>query len=112
MLIGGFDDGLGTIGILGLNGGTVSTDTLEINNNGLIDIGDGDFYLSAGEDAAATAALIAGYISNGSIIGYGGAGTVLSELEGSAYHVYSVIPEPATMSLLALGGLALIRRKK
>jgi hypothetical protein len=45
-----------------------------------------------------------------SIIGNGGTTAVTTAVDG-AYTVYST-PEPATMSLLAIGGLALLRRKR
>jgi len=45
------------------------------------------------------------------IIGNGGTTAVTSAVVGD-YTVYSTIPEPATMSLLALGGLAMLRRRR
>jgi hypothetical protein len=106
MLIGGQKNVAGSKGQLRLNGGAVNVrGALEINSDGLIDIGDGDLYLAAG-DAAATAARLDGYIAGGAIIGYGGAGTVAYDLSGDMYHVYSV-PEPATVTLIGLGGLVL-----
>ena len=55
----------------------------------------------------------AGISDTSKIIGNGGTTAVTSELVGS-YTVYSTtaIPEPTSMSLLALGGLALIRRRR
>ncbi len=34
------------------------------------------------------------------------------DASGAGHHIVSIIPEPASMSLLALGGLALLRRKR
>ena len=112
LLIGGQKQVAGSKGLLRLSGGTVTVGgALEINSDGLVDIGDGDLYVAAG-DAAATAALLDGYIAGGAIIGYGGSGTVAYELSGDRYHVYAV-PEPATVTLIGLGGLVLVllRRK-
>ena len=107
LLIGGQKQVAGSKGLLRLSGGTVTVGgALEINSDGLVDIGDGDLYIPAG-DPAATAALLDGYIAGGAIIGYGGSGTVAYELSGDRYHVYGV-PEPATVTLIGLGGLVLV----
>ena len=45
------------------------------------------------------------------VIGNGGANPVTSAQVGD-YVVYSTVPEPATMSFLALGGLAMLRRRR
>lgn len=45
------------------------------------------------------------------LIGNGGTTAVTSAQDGD-YLVYSTIPEPTSMSLLALGGLALLRRRR
>jgi len=45
------------------------------------------------------------------VIGNGGTTAVSMNVVGD-YDVYSTVPEPATMSLLALGGLAMLRRRR
>lgn len=49
-------------------------------------------------------------VQEGQIVAYGGAGLVQRDFDGNVTTVYAV-PEPATMVLLGLGGLALVRRK-
>ena len=50
-------------------------------------------------------------ISNNRIVGYGGSGNVLVNLVGGDTEV-TAIPEPVSLALLGLGGLALIRRRR
>jgi hypothetical protein len=59
-----------------------------------------------------TGAPIQNWIDNGYIIGYGGAGTVTATVSPEGWDVLTAVPEPATIALLSLGGLALIRRKR
>jgi T5SS/PEP-CTERM-associated repeat protein len=54
-----------------------------------------------------------GWIDGGFIVGYGGTGTVILEHDDvTGWDTLTAIPEPATIALLSLGGLALIRRKR
>lgn len=46
-----------------------------------------------------------GINDRGHIVGYG-------RTPGGEYHAFVLIPEPATLTLLALGGLAMLRRRK
>jgi hypothetical protein len=52
------------------------------------------------------------WIGAGYITAYGGNGTLIRTVDGNGYDVLTAIPEPATIALLSLGGLALIRRKR
>jgi hypothetical protein len=53
-----------------------------------------------------------GWIDKGYITAYGGTGTVILTVDENGYEVLTAIPEPATIALLCLGGLALRRRKR
>ncbi len=79
------------------------------NVNGLIDITVGTLVLE-GDDTAK----VAGLIAAGQITGYSGTGTVLYDYGVTIPGKTTVtgIPEPATICLLGLGGLALRRRKR
>jgi hypothetical protein len=79
------------------------------NVNGLMDIHEGTLVLE-GDDTAK----IAGLIGAGHIIGYGGTGTVLYDYDttNAGKTTVAAIPEPATICLLGLGGLALRRRRR
>ena len=59
--------------------------------------------------------IVQGYINDGYITAYGSAGTPIVEWDNPQYPGKTVlygIPEPLTLSLLGLGGLALIRRRR
>ena len=86
----------------------------------LIDIGDGLMTISTGaHDKAEIDATVDRCITEGTIRAWGnisGAVTGYSVVKtwgpGDAYLILTAIPEPATIALLGLGGLALLRRKR
>ena len=76
---------------------------------GTIDITEGTMIIARDMVTA-----IEGWITDGRITAYGGTGTVLVDYDvtNSEKTTVSAIPEPATIALLGLGGLALLRRRK
>ena len=95
-----FGSSVGTFGID--TGGNASGGYIDLVGTGTIKV------LTAAGSSNGFGAAIAGTIT-----GNGGTTAVTSEVDGD-YLVYSTsaIPEPSSMSLLALGGLALLRRRR
>lgn len=94
-------------GLLNLNAGVVTAVNFAMNDAlGVIDIYAGKLKLLGDWTA-----VLQPCIDNGSIKGYNGAGTVVMGIVG-AYTEVTAVPEPATMTILALGGLALLRRRR
>ena len=126
------------IGLINMNGGTITTPEFDIAkmsassgshtnlHGGVIAVSTrfqmrrygavGTMDVTAGTlildyDMEAT---IQDYIDDGWITAYGGAGTLLLDYDvtNAGKTTLSAIPEPATIALLGLGGLALLRRRK
>lgn len=108
-LIVGAWGGAGATGHIALDGGTIDVEyflmRIEEGAVGTMDIEAGT--LISNNDLTGT---IQGYIDNGWITGYGGAGEAIVSYDGETTTLYAV-PEPATMCLLGLGGLLLRRRR-
>jgi len=96
--------GFGTVNIY--SGGLVTADRYQIGNRGVINMWSGAVFKIKGDVTATTAADIA----SGKIAGQGGA--VLSTYYNAFENMTYVIPEPATVALLGLGGLTLLLRRK
>ncbi|MEJ5260651.1 MAG: PEP-CTERM sorting domain-containing protein [Anaerohalosphaeraceae bacterium] len=52
-----------------------------------------------------------GWIANGQLIAFGGAGQVIVSQTPNGVQITAMIPEPATVLLLGLGGLTMLRKK-
>jgi len=108
MKIGG-DNGLGD-GLLELYGGTINLSSHLEMTAGFMDITDGIMNVSGGLEPLITQGTIQQYIDDGWI--YSSLGGVLMEYDDPSNTItLTGVPEPATMSLLLMGGL-LLRRKK
>lgn len=99
--------------VVNLLDGTVRAGSLAMNNKGIIDIEMGELLLAGDLREDAT---LSGYIDNKYMIGYGDDGDIvigdnLVNIEGSNYTSITAIPEPASIILMGLGGLAYFRRK-
>jgi hypothetical protein len=106
-------DSIGGTAHVQLDGGTINTGDFRLTNDpslnikGTMDITNGKVIVPGDKTADPT---LLGYISGGFLTGFGGAGSVVLTYDPSVGTVISAIPEPATLMLLGLGGLALYRR--
>ncbi len=84
------------------------------SNNGVTNIEGGTLIItdSSGLGETALGEYLAGYRDSGNIIGYDGAGSVEMVWEEGTGMILTAVPEPMTLSLLGLGGLALLRRRR
>jgi len=101
-------------GIVRLDGGTLSINDIFMDpadygtDNAVIDITDGTLLVGSSR-----AGRIGVYANQGNIRAYGGSGTVVvTDLGGGITQVTALVPEPATLVLLSLGGLFLRRRRR
>ena len=91
-----------------LGGGVVTAGELVMKSRGKLDLTEGVMILDGNVEGDINA-----YITAGLITGYDGTGTVSAVFDAiSDTTTLSAIPEPATMMLLSLGSLALLRRRR
>ena len=104
--------GSGTFAQANIHGGTVNVTKaggLDFGNeNGAMEFDGSGTLVLEGDDAAK----IAGLIGSGQITGAGGATVLYDYNITNAGKTTVMVPEPAALSLLALGSIALLRRRR
>ena len=95
-------------GAIQLDGGVINASDLVINSLGSMDLTEGRMILD-GDDTE----VVWGYVDAGLITGYGVANNVLVGYDSrNDKTIVVAIPEPATIALLGLGSLALLKRRR
>ncbi|MBN1553332.1 MAG: PEP-CTERM sorting domain-containing protein [Phycisphaerae bacterium] len=107
--VNAYTGGMG--GTMLLAGGTVNAGAVSMTNeddlDGILDIAGGTLVLDGEFDSSWT------YYVDGWVVANGGAGTLDFDYDGvSDTTTITAVPEPATLSLLALGGLGVLIRRK
>ena len=101
------DDGNGTVYLTGLSKGTAG----DVNGDGIVDAADYILMKQNWGNAAGLSADAAACDLDGSgTVGIGDLNLLATAINGAAGA--AVTPEPATLALLAFGGLAVIRRRR
>jgi hypothetical protein len=98
----------GSTGHVELGEGTIDLGRIFWNSNGSMNITEGTLLLDGNKVSD-----IDDYVTDGWLTAYGGSGTVIRTYDSGTNHtIVTGIPEPITIALLGLGGLALVRRKR
>jgi hypothetical protein len=87
-----------------INAGILDLDALVLDR-GVMDIANGTVIVNGDYTGA-----VAAWIASGQLTAFGGTGTIFAEVvDGRTY--ITAVPEPASMALLAMGGVMALRRK-
>lgn len=97
------------------DGGKIISEGLHMGAGGLIDITQGILMIHA--DYVTNPSwgdVIGGWVNGGQLTAYNGDGTIVYDYDSTnpGYTTVWAVPEPATMLILGLGGLSIVRRRK